>query len=55
MRFYDPISNRWHEDIDGQLNLNLPEKVSMGNQFAVTYPFVDLHTHVRLNDGEDYK
>ena len=55
MRFYDPISNRWHEDIDGQLNLNLPEKVSMGNQFSVTYPFVDLHTHVRLNDGEDYK
>ena len=54
MRFYDPISNSWQESIEEQVNFDLPERVLLGNQFVVTYPFVDLHTHVRLNGGEDY-
>ncbi len=54
MRFYDPISNTWQESIGEQVNFDLPERILLGNQFVVTYPFVDLHTHVRLNGGEDY-
>lgn len=55
MQFYGPISNTWQESIEEQVNFDLPERVSLGNQFVVTYPFVDLHTHVRLNGGEDYR
>ena len=55
MRFYDPFSNVCHESIEGQVNFGFPEKVVLGNRFVVTYPFIDLHTHVRLNGGEDYK
>ncbi|HOQ39302.1 MAG TPA: dihydroorotase [Fervidobacterium sp.] len=54
MLFYDPFSDKWYEQIEEQIDFRLPEKISLGDKFIVSYPFVDLHTHVRLNNGEDY-
>lgn len=46
MRIYDPFKKRWLEEaVDTPGN-------SRG--LVATCPFVDTHTHVRLNGGEDY-
>ncbi len=46
VRFYDPFIKRWRYE-------ETPFEISEG--IIATYPFVDLHTHVRLNGGEDYE
>lgn len=54
MLVYDAIDDRLFEDDELCEKLNFPEKIEEANRLIVTSPFVDLHTHVRLNGGEDY-
>lgn len=54
MFVYDTIDDKLFEDDELCEKLNFPEKIKKANRLIVTSPFVDLHTHVRLNGGEDY-
>ncbi|PLV59074.1 dihydroorotase [Thermotoga sp. KOL6] len=46
MRIYDPFRKKWLEE---DIKTPFPSK-----GLIATSPFVDLHTHIRLNNGEDY-
>ncbi|ADA67060.1 dihydroorotase [Thermotoga petrophila RKU-10] len=46
VRIYDPFRKRWIEE---EIETPFPSK-----GLVATFPFVDLHVHVRLNGGEDY-
>jgi len=48
LKIYDPFRKRWFEE-----EIKLPINVR-AEALIATFPFVDLHTHVRLNGGEDY-
>jgi len=53
MLVYDPVEKKTlsvEESI-----IDFPEKLPVHSErLLLTYPLVDLHTHVRLNSGEDY-
>ncbi|MGQ9856448.1 MAG: dihydroorotase [Fervidobacterium sp.] len=43
------------KDFDNLELLNFPEKIRNTENLVISPPFVDLHTHVRLNAQEDYE
>jgi len=52
MRIFDMSTGRIKR---GQVPVDLPEKIDQDLDSLLLSPlFVDLHTHVRLNDQEDY-
>ncbi|ODN30608.1 dihydroorotase [Fervidobacterium thailandense] len=53
MLIYDPVERKT-SSVEEAL-IDFPEKIPMHSErLLLTYPLVDLHTHVRLNNGEDY-
>ncbi len=49
MNYYDPIK-KCFENVE----IEIPAKLQ-GNNLVATQPFFDFHTHVRLNEQEDYE
>lgn len=54
MLVYDAIYDKLFEYDELHEKLSFPERVNKANRLIITSPFVDLHTHIRLNGGEDY-
>ncbi|HOJ93854.1 MAG TPA: dihydroorotase, partial [Fervidobacterium nodosum] len=54
LKFYDIYKGKVKDFELKNAELEFPENLKNTDGLLLSPPFVDLHTHVRLNGGEDY-